>query len=425
MPPALCRSCLTREPGNGSRCRSCGSPRVIRHAELFELSIAHIDCDAFYATVEKRDNPELRDKPVIVGGMQRGVVSAACYVARTRGVHSAMPMYKALKACPDAVVIKPDMTKYAKAGHAIRTLMQELTPQVEPLSIDEAFLDLSGTERLHHGSPAETLARLILRIEKEVGVTASIGLSYNKFLAKVASDLDKPKGFAVIGQAEAVDFLATQSVKLMWGVGRQLQKKLQRDGLPLIGDLQRKTEKDLISRYGSIGSRLANFSHGRDNRRIEPSSGAKSVSAETTFNDDISDTDALREKLWPLCQKVSARLKAKELAGEGVILKLKTPDFRLITRSQKMPGASQLAENLYRTAVPLLVREATGRQAFRLIGVGVQGIVPARFADAIDLADPDSEKRAKIERAMDAVREKFGNKAVDKGRSWKPEKNER
>ena len=211
----------------------------------------------------------------------------------------------------------------------------------------------------------------------------------------------------------------------MWGVGRQLQKKLQRDGLPLIGDLQRKTEKDLVSRYGSIGSRLANFSHGRDNRRIEPSSGAKSVSAETTFNEDISDTDALREKLWPLCQKVSARLKAKELAGEGVVLKLKTPDFRLITRSQKMPGASQLAENLYRTTVPLLVREATGRQAFRLIGVGVQGIVPARFADAIDLADPDSEKRAKIERAMDAVREKFGNKAVDKGRSWKPEKNER
>lgn len=422
MTSALCRQCLTRDPGPGRRCRACNSPRIVRHDELFALSIAHIDCDAFYATVEKRDNPELRDKPVIVGGQQRGVVSAACYIARTRGVHSAMPMFKALAACPDAVVIKPDMAKYVEAGRQIRELMRDLTPLVEPLSIDEAFLDLTGTEKLHRASPAESLVRLVQKIEKEVGVTASIGLSYNKFLAKVASDLDKPRGFAVIGQAEAVTFLAGQSVKLMWGVGRQLQKKLQRDGLTHIGDLQRKTEAELVTRYGSIGSRLANFSHGIDHRKVDPSSVAKSVSAETTFNDDIASADDLARKLWPLCEKVSRRLKAKEIAGEGVVLKLKTADFRLVTRSHKLPGPTQLAENLYRTGLPMLQKVADGRTKYRLIGIGVQGLVPARFADAIDLADPDSEKRRKVEQAMDAVRARFGNTALDKGRAWVPPK---
>lgn len=418
--PALCRQCLTHQPGSGTRCKACGSPRIIRHDELFNLSIAHIDCDSFYATVEKRDNPELRDKPVIVGGGTRGVVSAACYVARTWGVHSAMPMFKALKACPDAVVIKPNMEKYAEAGRQVRELMLELTPLVEPISIDEAFLDLSGTEKLHHGPPAETLTRLVQKIEREVGVTASIGLSYNKFLAKVASDLDKPRGFAVIGEAEAVSFLAGQSVKLMWGVGRQLQKKLQRDGLTHIGDLQRKTEQDLVSRYGSIGSRLANFSHGRDRRKVDPTSVAKSISAETTFNDDISDADLLARKLWPLCEKVSRRLKAKELSGDGITLKLKSADFRTITRSTKLTGPTQLAENIYRAGLPLLNKESSGGRRYRLIGIGVQNLVHARFADAIDLADPDSEKRRKVESAMDAVRQKFGKDILGKGRAWEP-----
>ena len=198
----LCRDCLeifaedhdavskARAGAGHDRCPNCDSPRLVRHPELGHLAIAHIDCDAFYASVEKRDNPDLRDKPVIVGGGRRGVVSAACYVARMYGIHSAMPMFKALKACPDAVVIRPNMAKYSTIGKQIRERMEALTPLVEPLSIDEAFLDLSGTEALHHGWPARSLARLVKSIEEDIGLTASIGLSFNKFLAKIASDLD-------------------------------------------------------------------------------------------------------------------------------------------------------------------------------------------------------------------------------------------
>ena len=199
-PAALCRDCLAESGPAAKRCLACGSPRLLAHPERDLLSIAHVDCDAFYAAVEKRDDPSLADKPVIIGGRKRGVVSTACYVARTYGVRSAMPMFKALKACPHAVVIKPNMQKYVAAGRAVQKLMLELTPLVEPVSIDEAFLDLSGTERLHHGSPARTLARLAKRIEDELGITVSIGLAPNKFLAKVASDLAKPRGFSIIGR---------------------------------------------------------------------------------------------------------------------------------------------------------------------------------------------------------------------------------
>ncbi|HCL48589.1 MAG TPA: DNA polymerase IV, partial [Rhodobiaceae bacterium] len=197
--PALCRDCLnssTLEP-HETRCPSCHSPRLIKHDELLQLGVAHLDCDAFYAAVEKRDNPELNDKPVIIGGGRRGVVSTCCYIARIHGVHSAMPMFQATKACPDAVIVKPDMEKYGRVGREVRDLMRELTPLVEPLSIDEAFMDLRGTERLHGGAPAESLMRLVNRIENEIGITVSIGLSHNKFLAKLASDLNKPRGFSI------------------------------------------------------------------------------------------------------------------------------------------------------------------------------------------------------------------------------------
>ena len=316
---ALCRDCLAWQPGAtiGS-CSKCGSPRVIAHDELRTLAIAHIDCDAFYASVEKRDNPDLADKPVIVGGGRRGVVSAACYVARIYGVRSAMPMFKALKACPDAVVIRPDMAKYTAIGQEIRKLMQEVTPLVEPISIDEAFLDLTGTERLHHAPPAETLARLVSRIHGEIGITASIGLSYNKFLAKVASDLDKPRGFTVVGRAEAVGFLAPRSVTTIWGVGKSLHGKLLRDGLETVGDLQVMEEKELVRRYGSIGVRLARFSHGTDERRVEATSVTKSVSTETTFNTDLTDLEQLQPVLWRLCESVSGRMKRKHISGRVV-----------------------------------------------------------------------------------------------------------
>ena len=419
----LCRDCLNLSAEataaaatEQERCSVCQSPRVVRHTELGTLGIAHIDCDAFYASVEKRDRPELRDRPVIVGGGRRGVVSAACYLARIHGVHSAMPMFKALKACPEATVIRPDMTKYSAEGRRIREMMRALTPLVEPLSIDEAFLDLNGTEALHGGPPAQSLASLALKIEREVGITVSIGLSYNKSLAKVASDLDKPRGFALIGEAEALDFLAPRPVSTIWGVGKSLQRALSRDGIETIGTLRAYDEATLVSRYGRIGQRLYNFARGKDLRRIEPNSAAKSVSSETTFESDIVDFDSLKARLWPLCEAVARRLKRAELAGQSVTLKLKTKDFRLITRSRKLDGPTRLAETLYRAALPLLEREADGR-AYRLIGIGTSDLGDDEQADRPDLLDPDRSRRARVEEAIDSVRERLGNEAIFKGRS--------
>lgn len=382
----LCRNCLanTSDTASDNRCRHCGSPRLVSHCELHQLSIAHIDCDAFYASVEKRDNPELADKPVIIGGGQRGVVAAACYVARLYGVRSAMPMFKARKACPDAVVIRPNMAKYKKVGEEIRTLMRELTPLVQPLSIDEAFLDLTDVVEGSDSSAAMRLASLVLRIEERIGVSASIGLSYNKFLAKIASDLDKPRGFAVIGEAEACTFLADKPVTILWGVGKSLAGKLRRDGITKIGQLQNIDERELTGRYGSIGQRLYEFSRGEDSRKVEPDSQTKSISAETTFQSDIGDLQALVDQIAPLCETVARRLESKELAGRGVTIKLKQSDFRLLTRARRLPNPTQQADAIFQAAKTLLEAEADGR-TFRLIGVGVADLTDASEADPPDL----------------------------------------
>ncbi len=414
----LCRDCLAQwqDAAGPKRCPDCGSRRAVGHAELSALSIAHLDCDAFYCAVEKRDNPELAERPVIVGGGRRGVVSAACYVARLYGVRSAMPMFKALKACPDAVVIRPDMQKYAEAGRAVRALMREKTPLVEPLSIDEAFLDLGGTERLHHGSPARTLADLVLKIEREVGVTASIGLSYNKSLAKVASDLDKPRGFAVIGRQEAMGFLADRPISLIWGVGKAMQARLHRDGITRIGQLQDMTEDNLTERYGSIGARLYHFARGADGRSVNPRSGAKSVSSETTLNHDLADEESLAKILWRQSEKVSRRLKDQALAGRTVHLKLKTSKFKITTRSRTLGMPTQLAETMFQAAKPLLAAQCDGT-SYRLVGIGVSDLADAADADLPDLAEPERQKTAEVERAMDAVRAKLGKEAITKGRA--------
>jgi len=414
----LCRDCLAlwQDPPRDGRCPGCAGPRLKSHPELGELAVAHIDCDAFYASIEKRDRPELRDRPVLIGGRRRGVVAAACYVARLYGVHSAMPMFKALKACPEAVVLPPDMAKYRRAGQEIRRMMLELTPLVEPLSIDEAFLDLTGTEVLHGGPPACSLARLTRRIEREFELTVSIGLSYNKFLAKIASDLDKPRGFAVIGRAEALDFLESKPVGIIWGAGAALQKALARDGITKVGDLRAHDETALVARYGAIGRRLHRFARGEDNRSVEPNAPAKSISAETTFDEDISETDALAARLWPLCQTVSRRLKRAGLAGRTVTLKLKTAQFRQLTRSRRLADPTRLAEELFRAARQALQKEADGRR-FRLIGVGASDLSDDAQADPPDLADPDRARRARVEQAIDSVRAKLGEKAIDKGRA--------
>jgi DNA polymerase-4 len=424
----LCRDCGWFSGGDEApqRCPSCDSPRLRRHRELAELSIAHVDCDAFYASIEKRDRPELKDRPVVVGGRRRGVVLAACYVSRLSGVRSAMPMFKALKLCPDAVVIPPDMAKYRAEGRRVRDLMQDVTPLVEAVSVDEAYLDLSGTERLHHGPPARTLALLARRIEREVGVTVSIGLSCNKLLAKIASDLDKPRGFAVIGRAEAADFLKARPVTLLPGVGRALAERLAAEGIRLIGDVQAREPAELAARYGAGGTRLWRLARGLDDRHVEPDAPTKSISAETTLDADTGSGDALARLLWPLCETVSARLKEAALATTGVTLKLKTGGsygadggFRIITRSRHLESPTQLADVLYRAALPLLAREADGR-SFRLIGVSASTLVDGAGADPADLADPTVERRARMERTLDAIRGKLGEAAISRGRGWSP-----
>jgi len=412
--PYLCRDCLSDAAAPGP-CADCGSARVIGHAELHSLTIAHLDCDAFYASIELRDDPSLRGKPVLVGGRHRGVVAACSYEARRFGIHSAMPMFQALKRCPEAVVIPPDMKKYTAAGREVRRLMGALTPLVEPLSIDEAFLDLAGTEKIHGGSPAHSLAALCLRIKSEVGISASIGLSYNKFLAKVASDLDKPDGFAVIGRAEALDFLSRQPASLLWGVGKAMQRRLADDGLESIAALQAVPGAELAARYGAIGERIARFVRGEDERAVDPVSVRKSLSAETTLDQDLSAADELSPILWRLTEKVARGLRAESLAGRTVTLKLKTANFRLLTRRRTLASPTHSAETIYRAAKPLLMGEISNT-AYRLIGVGVSGFAPLEAAGLFDLADPEAPRRAKLEDAVDDLRDRFGTAVIGKGR---------
>ena len=388
---------------------------MARHEELHDLEIAHLDCDAFYATIEKRDRPELRDLPVIVGGRHRGVVAACCYIARTYGVHSAMPMFQALRACPHATVIKPDMKKYVAVGREVRATMLGLTPLVEPLSIDEAFMDLSGTRSLHRASAAEALARLARRIEDELFITVSVGLSYNKFLAKIASDLDKPRGFSVIGRAEARSFLAKRPVGLLWGVGKAMVERLARDGITTIGELAQIDEAKLITRYGKIGRRLSMCSRGEDDRAVEPGREAKSLSSEITLDHDTSDFSELRPILWRLSETVARRMKKAAVAGKGVTLKLKTGDFRIVNRNLRLQRPTQSAEDLFNAAEPLLARETDGR-AFRLIGVGAQRLVATNESVQGDLFDSVGSEDRKVETIVDAVRNKFGDEAIDLGR---------
>ncbi len=414
--PTICRECLTSFP-DAPRCPSCGSPRLKSHPELFDLSIAHMDCDAFYASVEKRDNPELADKAVIVGGGRRGVVSTACYVARIRGVRSAMPMFKALQLCPDAVVIKPRMSVYAEVSRQIRAMMDELTPKVEPLSLDEAFLDLSGTERLHGAPPAVMLARLVKRMKDELGLTGSIGLSHNKFLAKVASDLDKPRGFSVIGKAETADFLHDKPVRLIWGIGPAAQESLERAGIRTFSDLLRWDQEALTARFGSMGYRLWHLARGQDKRRVSAHEPMKSISNETTFFEDTSNLEILDGHLWRMALKVSDRAKAKDLAGRVVTLKLKKANHKIITRRVSLRDATQIADRIYRTARGLF--DQVGDQGpYRLLGCGLSDLCPAEQADISgDLLDPNATRRSQAERATDEIRKRFGSDAIVKGRA--------
>ncbi len=402
---------------SGGRCPTCLSPRVVTHPELFALSVAHMDCDAFYASVEKRDNPDLADKPVIIGGGKRGVVSTACYIARIRGVRSAMPMFKALRLCPEAVIIKPRISAYAEVSRRIREMMEELTPAIEPLSLDEAFLDLSGTQRLHGCPPAVMLAQLARRMEDDLGITGSIGLSHNKFLAKIASDLDKPRGYSVIGVDETEDFLRDRPVRLIWGVGHSLQRSLEKAGIRTFADLRRWDRKELGQRFGSIGERLWNLARGKDFRSVRRDAPVKSISHETTFPEDTASGGILDGHIWRLSERVADRAKAKDIAGSVVTLKLKRADHRLLTRQIRLAEPTQMADRIYRTARALFVA-AGDTGSCRLLGIGLSQLTRAGAADRTgDLLDPDSERRARAERASDAIRDRFGKDMIIKGRA--------
>ena len=408
---SLCRDCGAT--GVAAQCQ-CGSRRIVAHPELFSLHIAHVDCDAFFASVEKRDDPSLAAKPVLVGGGKRGVVAACCYIARTRGVRSAMPMFKALAACPDAVVIKPSFEKYSAAARTIRAMMLRLTPLVAPMSIDEAVLDLAGTEALHRAPPAAVLARFALDVEREVGVTVSIGLAANRLMAKLAAGRDKPRGFSVIG-AEAAAWLADKPVRLLPGIGPAMATRLNAAGFTTLGQLGALSPREAMRRFGEDGPRLAARARGEDSRTVNPESDTKSISAETTFNTDLTTLPELEAVLWRLCEKLARRLAAKDFSAGGVTLKLKTAAFASRTRAARLASPSQVPDVLFEAARKLLAREVDGT-AFRLLGIGAQTLLPAAVADAPDLADPDAGKRAARWNAMEALREKFGEAAVRRGR---------
>ncbi|MCS6625611.1 DNA polymerase IV [Roseibacterium beibuensis] len=413
---SICRDCLQTADALVERCPACASRRAVRHAELATLSIAHLDCDAFYASVEKRDRPELRDKPVIVGGGKRGVVTTACYIARLYGVGSAQPMFKALKACPDAVVIKPDFAKYKEASARIFGAVRELTPLVQTLSLDEAWIDLAGTERLNGGPPALQLIRLQKRIEEEVGLTVSIGLAPNRFLAKVASELDKPRGFSVIG-SEAQALLAPKPVGILPGVGPVFRKTLQSDGYATVGDLAAADVRDLVRRYGETGLRLHDLAHGRDARRVSPEHDRKGMSAETTFNDDLTAAADLEAELWPLCEKLASKARRDGVASRVIVLKLRRTDFKIVTRRITLPEPVQTARALFAAARALMAPEL-GRP-YRLIGIGMGDVQDAVDAPSA-LFDSPEAKTLKTETAIDRLRAKFGAGAVVAGRALKP-----
>jgi DNA polymerase IV len=418
---AICRDCFWKGEVAPKRCPSCASPRMAAHPELMRLTIAHLDCDAFYASVEKRDRPELRDQAVIVGGGKRGVVTTCCYIARLSGVRSAMPMFQARRLCPEAVVIPPAFSKYRAESARIMAKLEALTPLVQPLSLDEAWVDLAGSERLHGGSAAETLIRLQAEIEREIGITVSVGLAANKFLAKIASDIDKPRGFSVIAADEAQTFLAPRSVAILPGVGPAFAKALNAAGFTTVGDLARAEPQGLMKRWGAYGGRLSELAHGRDTRAVDPDQVRKTISAETTFFDDLTGLEPLEDRLWPLCERVARQARNSGVAGRVATLKLKTADFRQITRRRTLAVPTQAARTLFSVARELLAAEARG-QAYRLIGAGLSDLVDA--AAGLDMFAEDERRARRNEQTIDAVRAKFGADAIVSARTLKKDAHE-
>jgi len=416
----VCRDCFSYGYAGGEmalqQCPECASGRIVQHAELFELHLAHIDCDAFYCSIEKRDNPELADRPVIVGGGDRGVVAAACYVARQYGIRSAMPSWRAKQACPELVVLRPRMAHYQMISRQIKQMMLSLTPLVQSLSIDEAFVDMSGTEKLHIKPAAVMLAQFQADIEKQIGITVSVGLSYNKSLAKISSDQDKPHGYFVLGRTQAQSWLATQPCSIIFGLGKRATERLQAEGILRVGDIQTAPLAQLQSILGNDAARIKALASGQDERAVQPSQKAKSISSETTFATDISELESLLAIAERQSQNVSKQLKQKSVRGRTITLKLKTARHKIITRSVTIGQPTQMAFRIFSEIRRLLEKQIDGKTSYRLLGVGVE--LSAEMAEASFFTEEHESlfRKEKLEQAVDSIQSKLGQDSITTGR---------
>ena len=381
----LCRDCahiVENIAPHAQYCLECHGKRLITHQEITSLNIAHIDSDSFYAAIEKRDNPALASQPVIVGGRHRGVVAAACYIARIYGIRSAMPIALALKKCPHAVIIPPNMAKYRQVSYEMRKIFMVISDIVEPLSFDEAYLDLQHCYKDKGNYAAALLAYIANKIEYDIGITVSIGLSYNKFLAKLASDMDKPRGFFVIGQHDAKPLLATMPVNKLWGVGAVLAQKLRAQGYYHIGDIQQADAKKLQHKFGKIGAQLWQFAHGEDNRNISSSRDMKSISTEITLDDDTDDDKTIKDIIRQQAHEITNRMMRYDVGAYQFTLKFKKSDFTLITRSHTSDQPTINPEKITDIGYYLYQQMPIG-QTIRLIGFGAHHFIDQQQCDNI------------------------------------------
>jgi DNA polymerase-4 len=394
--------------------------------------ILHVDMDAFYASVEERDNPDLVGKPVIVGGTAegRGVVCAANYVARQYGIHSAMPAITAVRLCPQGVFLPLRMEHYAQISREIREILDRFTPLVEPLSLDEAFLDVSGCEGLF--GPAPRIGKKIKEeIRRRVHLVASVGVAPNKFLAKIASDLKKPNGFVVVDPHGIHDFLDPLPVGRLWGIGKVSSKAFQKLGITTIGQLRQLPLAILESHFGKSGRHFWQLANGIDDRRVIPDREAKSISHETTFAEDIGQLEVLREWLMEQTEQVARRLRRHQLVGRTVQLKIRFQDFSTITRSQTLREPTNITQEIWQAAAKLLTSRLPARRGpVRLLGVGVSGLESRSESqrDSRSLFDESGrEKQEKLDAVTDKIQERFGSTALGRaaGRRWKKETKER
>jgi DNA polymerase IV len=379
---------------------------------LPERWIAHVDMDAFYASIEVRDDPSLRGKPVVVGGAPgvRGVVAAASYEARRFGIRSAMPMARALRQCPDLVILPVDMIKYKYVSDQIMLIFDQYSPLVEPLSLDEAFLDLSGTEHVH-GPVVALGCRIKEVIRATTGLTASVGIAPRKFVAKIASDLRKPDGLVVVGQGEVEAFLAPLPIGRLWGVGPKTLEHLEAMGVGAIGDLARLGKDDLSRRFGAWGERLLDLALGRDDRGVVPEWEAKSYSHEETFPSDRGDAQFLAAVMLDQSCRVARRLRRAGAAGQIVTVKIRYGDFKTITRQRRLPRPTSLAEEIYGEAKQLFVAAWDGRP-LRLIGVGVSQAESREEAGLLFPQERIRERSRRLAETVDRIQEKFGTRKM-------------